>query len=511
MKIKKIIISSIVTIITLLASNKVIYAGCDGYWNYNLEEALQAEIATYDSVQCPSGKKTTCKVWNSGNEESRTSNVDIYNENKIVGYDYTEFKNAVLAGTFIGIDAYETYKKKIKVEISAKCTEYKKECGHKEVPCKECGGTENKYICECATTACEPDMNECYGEAKKLLETLTKKVSTEPSFEGVRRDVNDIKNTKEIIVKEDSSYIDRGSPICSGTTCTQTVTIEYTYNLGPAWIDPLTGNVKYEGDTEEEKLTETDKETYIKVPSDLERGWLYFVPLNAKSTDYFDYVLRSKSGPNKGNSVYGKGLCENIIDKYNDENSDEYWGDMLLDLNGNKLSLVAKTQKEAKKKVSNGCLMVYTGKIKIVQKFYNEKDNTLKGYNFYYRPIDYTEPFPNGLLDDSYWKDVYDESTNAVTVKNAAGITITKDLDESFKTKTYATNSDYKLNKIRNYNKDNLYTDWKQMQINGTSSFISANNGITRYACQSYYALGCGPANADWQECQNRQTEVCKE
>ena len=507
MKKKKIILLSFISIATLFVSNKVIYAaGC--LWSYNAQEAIEAEIATMEGTNCPEREVTTCAVWNSSNEESRTVNTNLYNVNKIEGYDSAAFKNAVLAGTFIGVDAYETYKKKINVDIDAKCVRYYTKCEHRSVPCEICGGSETIFVCECGTTSCEPDMNKCYKEASDLLEKLANQVSTSPAFVGVRQDVNDIKNKKEVIVKEDSENIDRGYPSCSGKRCTRTVTIEYTYNLGPAWIDPITGKVKYEGDTDD-PVTAEDKKTYIKVPYDIGgRGWIYFIPLNAKSTDSFDYVLRSRT--NTGNSVYGSGLCEDMINKYNDKNNDEYWGDMLQDLNGNKLSLVAKTQAEAKKKVSNGCLISYTGRIKIIQKFYYENNKQLKGYNFYYRPIDYSEPFPNGITDDSYWKNVYNPKTNAVTIANAAGNK--QDLDNSFSKITYATNENYNLNKIREYNADakNMYTNWQEMKINGTSSFISDNYGITRYNCQTYYALGCGPANEDWQECKSRKTEVCK-
>ena len=71
------------------------------------------------------------------------------------------------------------------------------------------------------------------------------------------------------------------------------------------------------------------------------------------------------------------------------------------------------------------------------------------------------------------------------------------------------------LYKIRNYNLRNLYTDWSKINLDGSSQFINGtegNFGIVRNNnnCHTFYALGCGPANANWQECQQRQKEICK-
>ena len=45
------------------------------------------------------------------------------------------------------------------------------------------------------------------------------------------------------------------------------------------------------------------------------------------------------------------------------------------------------------------------------------------------------------------------------------------------------------------------------MKNNGTSGFINGGNGITRNGCQTFYTLGCGPANSSWAQC--KVTEVC--
>ena len=51
------------------------------------------------------------------------------------------------------------------------------------------------------------------------------------------------------------------------------------------------------------------------------------------------------------------------------------------------------------------------------------------------------------------------------------------------------------------HNKNNSYISWENMNANGTSQFIN-DNYVTRIGKQSFYKLGCGPANANWKECQ---------
>ncbi len=149
-----------------------------------------------------------------------------------------------------------------------------------------------------------------------------------------------------------------------------------------------------------------------------------------------------------------------------------------------------------------GCIFSTTINYKVDQKFYNttEDKENIEGYSFYYKPIDYSNPFPNGLASDSLWKGLY--TSNKVTIKDANNKKKEIELSKSFETKTYvATN--LKLSDIRNYNKNNLYTSWKNMNKNGTSKFIGSTYGVSDLGKirDSVYALGCGPANADWEVC----------
>ena len=155
----------------------------------------------------------------------------------------------------------------------------------------------------------------------------------------------------------------------------------------------------------------------------------------------------------------------------------------------------------AKKKVANGCYYSGVASFEVVQKFYNEtSSNKLKGYGFFYRPIDVSNPFPNELTNSTYWgkEGLYNSVNNTVTVDGT-----TTDLDNSFSTVTYTAlikNPD----SVRNYNKDNLYMSWENMNISGTSQFINNSGYIKRNGTQSFYRLGCGPANSTWIGCGNQ-------
>ena len=454
-------------------------------------------------------------------------------------------KYRFVAGRFIGIDAYEKYTKTFTVSINPTCViAY---CHLEEHCWWSCGGSvccSMDEVCVCGS--CKVEINECRDEAERKLEELANSVDVNPSFEAKRQDVNDINkghegNNPTIDVELSHISVDRGHPEPSDPNSkyvTRTVTMEYTYNLTPAWINPQTGQVKYEPVTKD-AITAKEQQDYIKVPEmyttrlgDTIRIGQYFLPLNAKSTDVLRYYLL----PNMQKEALGKELCTSIIQKYSEKDADvEHWSDILADINGVPLKNRASTTDEALGiiKSENGCRLSLNIDYRIAQGFYNEITETkkgigsggngsrnpgiignvqtsIKGYNFYYRPIDYKEPFPNGLTENSYWSDVYDEKSNAVTVENASGNKL--DLDNSFSQVTYATNADYNLKSIREYNskEDNKYTSMMKISLGGTSSFISDGHGITRYDCQTFYALGCGPTNSDWEECQTRQTGVCK-
>ena len=510
----------------------------------------------YDRT-CVLKKKTyKCEINEEEIEESVSLVEDVYDtKNNYLGEALlVKDQYRFLAGRFIGIDAYEKYSITYNVSVTASCNigamVCQWTCG--TMDCWDENG--NQYECPvCSCTLykvclpCEVETSYCRPQAEEKLEELVQAVDTDPSFIAKRQDVNDINKglsgtepTIDVALSHTSVYIGEPEPSDPNSTMvSRTVTYEYRYNLTPAWINPQTGQVKYE-QVKEDAITEKEKQNYIKVPEmyitkagEKIRIGQYFVPLNAKSTDVLPYYLN----PDMTKTPLSKKLCEAMITKYDEEISGmEHWKYIIADINGAPLKNRANTTAEAVNIVNSedGCRLSLRIDYRIAQGFYNEetkkKNNNnnnnigggggaglngadqvaIRGYNFYYRPIDYGAPFPNGLSDNSYWIEAYDGKNNAVTIENASGNKL--DLDDSFKAVTYATNSNYNLSAIRDYNKkeDNKYTSMAKISISGTSSFISDGYGVTRYACQTYYALGCGPANSDWEQCQVRKTGVCK-
>jgi hypothetical protein len=134
----------------------------------------------------------------------------------------------------------------------------------------------------------------------------------------------------------------------------------------------------------------------------------------------------------------------------------------------------------------NGCNISTKIYFPIEQKFYNEiieaGKTKLKGFNFYYRPIDIDNPFPNGIGTNSLWAEW--ERNNQ------------PDLSKSYEEVTYiAANID--ADEIRRYTKNHPYTSWLSMDINGKSNFIETRSIVTRKTTYNGYGLGCGPANED--------------
>lgn len=199
-----------------------------------------------------------------------------------------------------------------------------------------------------------------------------------------------------------------------------------------------------------------------KLTKDSDGYWKYFIPLNANSANDFKFELKSS-----GSTEIAE-ICADIQSKYS------YW-DNIINMN------------------SDGtCTYETTVTIPIKQRFYNELENGLnfKGFNFYYKPIDINNPFPNGINSTSIWNDSSQ----------------TADISKSYDKVTYSANTSGNETEIRNYTKNNPYTSWENMNINGTSNFIK-NEGIVTSSgsLNDFYALGCGPKNASSQaECGRR-------
>ena len=586
MKKKKIIAILIITILFFSSNFKTVYAGgCVPAPNPPSSGGGDPSNNSNGDggPGCSLGETVDCGIADAGSLEGVNLEEDVYDENNnfIGKAALLTYEQRFMAGRFVGIDAYEKYQKTYYVTINPSCIkgELRTEViGYIHLNCDTNNDMSDGYEDDCYEpiygevlycVPCYVPVSRCRPEADAKLDSLARNTDLNPSYFAKRQDVNDI---NEGIDKQNNPTID--VPISdydydlghsepadpNSSTVWQTVTMTATYNLTSAWVDPLTGNVKYEAPTQltwkdpkgnlktrsvsdvGQTITEKEKSTYIKVPDmytirDKKRVKLgnYFMPLNAKSTDLLRYYLI----PDVSRSVISINVCSALIDQNNEKvPTKEYWGDFLADKHGNPMSERARTVSEAKAIIARegGCRMGLYVSFYIKQGFYHEPDDDctnppcdpnpktkleLSGYDYYYRPIDYTNPFPNGLLTDGIWRGIYNNTSNSITIPNAAGQKL--DLDESFDEVTYYTDDGYNLTKIRNFNsiEGNYYTNWtgiKQgdnnklfgMKDNGTSSFISSTYGVTRAHCQTYYALGCGPENANWEECKQRKTEVCK-
>lgn len=271
----------------------------------------------------------------------------------------------------------------------------------------------------------------------------------------------------------------------------------YCYELYGACINAKSGKVEYltspvNANDENPCRDKGEEWYYVKNETDSEQNkhWHVFIPLNTKETDNYKFIMKAN---NKETSV---GICTALIKKYSKNH--EYAKYISPSRNGSfNTNLPEGSIQDAINKVekAGGCYYNTNIDIKIKQRFYNEvsddknsKKSEIIGFNFYYRPIDITNPFPNGITKYSDWeKWGEDEKINQED----------PEIDKSFNTVTYAT-TNINLDFIRNYNKENLYTDWSKMSINGGSMFITSQNIINRNSTitkDSFYSLGCGVEN----------------
>lgn len=207
--------------------------------------------------------------------------------------------------------------------------------------------------------------------------------------------------------------------------------------------------------------------------------WHYFIPLSIKSTDNLYLQLLSNSDSNN----YSNKICKSIMKKKYDAGEDYRAYISPVD---EKISFTGDYETDIDKLGDKGkCKASISINIPIEQKFYNEIDENgtkkFKGFNFYYKPIDITNPFPNGLTQSSLWYEWLNDKSGEKL-----------DISDSFSKKTYEINVN-NLYAIRQYNSD--YTDWSTMSLNGKNSFID-DYDITRYT-NDFYPLGCGAKNSD--------------
>lgn len=278
--------------------------------------------------------------------------------------------------------------------------------------------------------------------------------------------VLNLKDSNDAMSKETTKIMPTGHNELSGIVGMEGKTYKSKYEYSPSKVcmDVKIAKVRYVG-----KGIKCDSENEIEI-SKRNDYWAYFVPLNYKSDSYFSFSLSP-------NNKITKEQCKTVMNNYSD-----YYEDLIIKIDGTEFS---KNKKDDLKQIEkdNGCYLSSRVNIPVTQKFYNEVKSDGKimfeGFNFYYKPIDITNPFPNGLTTSSLWYDKF--KNNDI------------DFTNSYDSITYvAENID--LTKIREYNKDNEYTSWNNMTLNGKSLFVDKN--IKRLQSVNLYKLGCGPINS---------------
>ena len=268
--------------------------------------------------------------------------------------------------------------------------------------------------------------------------------------------------------------------------------------------------------------------------------WHYFIPLNAKSDSEVEINFMMNA-----NGTLNSEDCKIILDRYpyDPENPNGSYVHRIVkydkatntvqNFNGTFLKMHADSSDLDVKRLSDdwnyldqyadkdsACRISKRIQIPIRQGFYNEVEATdnvtnnkkikFNGFNFYYKPIDVsslsssedqtTRIFPNGISTDSdgnltvitLWDDWY------LAQKSPGKYSLAEkpDLSESYSENTYYA-ININPNQIREYNKNNSYTSWSNMNVNGTSKFINDEDGIIKRNIDTseIYKLGCGPLN----------------
>lgn len=489
-KLKKLVLLSIMLILTMNVNvNKV-----NAAWGGTGSGGSGGGGGKGGGYSCPENITAYCSV-SSGIEYWSYVYPDMYDRfgNKLP--DILDVNQKFLAGTYVGLDVYEKkgYNSWASYSLSAIQTYYV--CTRivwDYWPCKQGVDAKGKPIfgtCSSSTTYQHEALHGCpagYDASRKTraaspcgaaVQWCSKQatpptIPLEPSYNITYEDSNDIGGGKTNDIYNTKITMPGGKCTTSaknesnGNKNTSSNECIFYYNREDSCINVKNGKVRYV-----EKNESCNSETEYRV-TPVDEYWKYFIPLNANSKNDFSFSMTSS-----GNKEQAE-ICKDMINKY-----PNYY-EMIIDQN-KKPFTGNESKTNALKRVQSGCYFQSSITIPVEQKFYNELEDqiTFKGFNFYYKPIDINEPFPNGLTNTSIWYDWYKDNNKEL------------DLTESYHDITYiAQISD--LDAIREYTKNNPYTNWYNMYVNGTSSFIEKEGIITRYVDRdSYYALGCGPWN----------------
>lgn len=456
-------------------------------------------------------------------------------------------KNKIVAGTSIGLEIYEVKKISYSVsDIEVVYTKVKTE--KKETKCQAytcnysctargsspytvqksvsagyaCSkGNEKSTMHSCVNTTSSPTCSSYKTGWTETNETITKRTYTSESNNYVKDclkhavkvakgkanatgtsatysikvpESNNINKTaittiQGKVTKEEKFNVSKNTEQKSGTR-----TVEYEYSTNPC-MNVITSEVRYVSDS---KYCNKDNEILIANETiDGRTHWHYFTPINTKSSDYITIEL-TKNTNNSNNKKSNKEclyvLEKNPIDPL--DNNKTSYVDLIQKTNDEKLVGDYTGNKSSKdyKYFKNGgtCYLTSVIKIPINQKFYQEEqdnDGNIKftGFNFYYRPININNPFPNGFSENSYWKK-WDEDGRK-----------DPNMAESYKITTYSA-ININTEAVRNYKntttngKQNTYSSWNNMTKDGKSNFISSQGIVIRHKTGDYYKIGEGPS-----------------
>lgn len=456
-------------------------------------------------------QEVVTKIWDMngnylGEDIDNSSIEEIFSKNNLQG---------ALAGTYIGLYIYEekyTYRRidvnSVGIQEFHDCTyerKYTTTCcsgtsSNGQSNCYSCEKTEYKKLTKqegTAANACPqgeywttgPAYYECVATCTSALEQCRAKneptlPDLNPSYKGIFQDSNDVNAGMMEPLEPEITY-DTGEESSLGSWFWEkSRTKRFSFKLGSACINVKTGEVRYVSENGNCKLS--DDEYTVNESTEY---WKYFIPLNANSANDISINLESISG----SGIVSAGLCQSYISNYPKE-----YMNFLKPINGS----LTGNQSTDMEKVSSGCYMDTKITLPIIQRFYNELEDgkTFKGFNFYYKPIDINNPFPNGLNNTSIWNEWNGTNPN---------------ISQSYDKMIYYANTSGNEQEIRKYNDKNNdkytpYASWDKLNKDGTSEFVR-NSGIMDESKlslpnkNSFYALGCGPKNSSSQsECGRR-------
>ena len=319
---------------------------------------------------------------------------------------------------------------------------------------------------------------ECKDEALRIVKAEAEKLSkTNLSSKVELPDSNDINSDGKVSIGTNRTLSCKFDIISySGNVASDSCSYSVPLSPGNVCMNMKTGEVKY-GDI----CSDINNDLYEIIPNvSVKKGnsninyFHYFLPLNMKNNDLIEIPVVA------GKKISAK-ECIDWIENRN-KYGENYAKEVILD--NNNINLLTGNL-ENDKRIINRCTS--DGKrqcchlgfnINIENKFYKEENGKISGFNYYYRPISISNPFPNGISDNSLWTDVFNGND---------------DYRIKFGSKTYES-SPYLIENVSNI--ADSYFSWNSMNLSGRSSRISGSGNeviASRTGASEVFNLGNGP------------------